>query len=91
MPLIKGKGKKAISANIKELVTSKPGKTRAKGIATMVKKGMSPAKAKQRQAVAIAMSKSGMGYSKDRQTHKGMPKHKMEIYSQNKQIPKKKR
>ena len=59
MPLKKGSTKKVIKSNIKELITSKPGKERAKGINTLAKKrGISPAKAKQIQAVAIAYSKS---------------------------------
>jgi hypothetical protein len=60
MPLKKGKSKKVVSENISELMTSKPGKTRAKGIATSAKKrGISKKKAKQEQAIAIAMSKAG--------------------------------
>ena len=60
MPLKKGKTKKVISSNISELVTSKPGKTRAKGIKTLAKKrGITPKQAKQKQAIAIALSKAG--------------------------------
>lgn len=59
MPLKSGKSNKVVSANIKELMTSKPGKNRAKGIATLAKKrGISKKSARQKQAVAIAMSKA---------------------------------
>lgn len=59
MPLKSGKSKKVISENIKELTTSKPGKTRAKGIATLAKRrGISKKKAQQTQAQAIAYNKA---------------------------------
>lgn len=65
MPLKKGKSKKVISANIAELITSKPGKTRAKGVATLAKKsGISKKEAQRRQSVAIALSKAGKTKSK---------------------------
>ena len=58
MPLKKGKSKKAISANISELM-KKPGKPRAKAIRTLSKKlGISEEEAKRKQAVAIALSKA---------------------------------
>lgn len=60
MPLKKGKSKATVSANISELVKTKPSKTRAKGIATLAKRrGISKKKAQQKQAIAIAMSKAG--------------------------------
>lgn len=60
MPLKKGSSKKVVSKNISELMHGKPGAARAKGIATLAKKrGISPAKARQKQAIAIAMSKAG--------------------------------
>lgn len=56
MPLKKGKSKKAISANIHELMNA-PGKTRAKAIKTIAEKSGLPMKeAQRRQAVAIALS-----------------------------------
>lgn len=59
MPLKSGKSPKTIKSNIKELVSSKPGKTRAKGIKTLAKKlGVPPKVAKVKQAVAIAYSKA---------------------------------
>ena len=61
MPLQKGKSKKVISANIKELTKKKGvGKSRKKSIATLSKRrGVSKAKAQRLQAVAIALSKAG--------------------------------
>tara|TARA_B100000424_G_C22945714_1_gene503412 strand:- start:16330 stop:16533 length:204 start_codon:yes stop_codon:yes gene_type:complete len=60
MPLQKGKSKKVISANIKELTKKKGvGKSRKKAISTLAKRrGISPAKAQRLQAVAIALGKS---------------------------------
>ena len=56
MPIIKSKSKAAVGKNISELVKSKPGKIRAKGIATSAKKrGVSKKKAQQTQAIAIAL------------------------------------
>jgi len=60
IPLLKGKSRKTISSNIKELVTTKPGKARAKGIKTLAKKrGISTAEAKRTQAIAISFAKAG--------------------------------
>ena len=65
MPLKKGSSAKIIKANISELVMSKPGSARKKGIATLVKKtGLSPKKAKVKMAVAIAYSKAGKSKKK---------------------------
>lgn len=59
MPIKSGKSKKTISKNIKELVSSKPGKSRKKGIATLAKRrGISKKKAKLLQAQAIAYNKA---------------------------------
>ncbi len=59
MPLKLGKSKKTIKSNIKELIGSKPSKSRARGIATLAKKrGISKKRAKAIQAVAISYSKS---------------------------------
>ena len=56
MPIIKSKSKAAVGKNISELVKSKPGKTRAKGIATLAKKrGITKKKAKQVQAIKISL------------------------------------
>lgn len=60
MPLKKGKSKKTIKANIKELLSSKSSKKRAKAEKTYAKKtGKSPKKAKQTLAIVIALSKAG--------------------------------
>lgn len=64
MPLKKGSSKKTMQANMRELMTGKPGKTREKAIKTMMKKGMSHKEAMQKQAVAIAMSKAGKSKKK---------------------------
>jgi hypothetical protein len=59
MPLKKGKSKKVLKANIKELISTTPSKSRAKGIKTLAKRrGISEKKAKIKQAVAIAYSKA---------------------------------
>lgn len=56
MPLKKGKSQKAISANIRELLTT-PGKTRTKAVKTIAEKaGISTKEAQHRQAVAIALA-----------------------------------
>lgn len=60
MPLAKGTSKKVIAKNVKELVKSKPSKTRAKAVATIAKKqGVTKKVAKVKQAVAIAYAKAG--------------------------------
>jgi hypothetical protein len=60
MPLKKGYSNKTISANIKELVKDKPGKTRKKAIASIAKKqGISKKEAERKQAVAIALNQAG--------------------------------
>jgi len=65
MPLKKGSSAKIIKANISELVMSKPGSARKKGIATLAKKtGLSPKKAKIKMAVAIAYSKANKSKKK---------------------------
>ena len=65
MPLKKGSSKATIAKNIKELTSSKPGKTRAKAIVTLAKKtGMTPKQAKVKMAVAIAYSKAGKSKKK---------------------------
>ena len=59
MPLKRGKSKKTISTNIKELM-KKPSKARSKGVSTLAKKqGISRKEAQRRQAVAIALSSAG--------------------------------
>jgi hypothetical protein len=59
MPLKKGSSPKIISANVRELSTSKPGAARAKAIKTIAKKeGITPKQAKVKQAVAISYSQS---------------------------------
>ncbi len=55
MPLIKSGSKKAFSKNVGELISTKPGKVRAKGIKTLAKERYIPSKrAKAIQAAAIA-------------------------------------
>jgi hypothetical protein len=57
MPILKGTSQKVRSLNIKELIKTKPGKDRAKGIRTLMKRrNLSFRKAKQLQAKAIAFS-----------------------------------
>jgi hypothetical protein len=59
MPLKRGKSKKTISKNVKELM-KKPSKARSKGINTLAKKlGVTKKEAQRRQAVAIALNTSG--------------------------------
>ena len=60
MPLKKGSSQKTISANIRELMKDKPGKTRKKAIASIaVKQGISKKEAERKQAIAIALSSAG--------------------------------
>ena len=60
MPLKSGSSRATVSSNIKELVTHKPGKIRAKAIKTIMQRtGDSEEVAKRKQAVAIAISKAG--------------------------------
>ena len=64
MPLKQGKSKKAIAANIHELM-NKPGKIRSKAIKTIAdNSGISTNKAQRRQAVAIALSTASTAYTK---------------------------
>ena len=57
MPILEGMSKKIVSKNISELVKTKPGKVRAKAIATIAKKtGVSKKTAQRKQAIAIALS-----------------------------------
>ena len=59
MPLLKGKSKKVISSNIKELVGSKPGSVRELGIQSYMKNhNVDYETAKTKMAIAIAMSKA---------------------------------
>ena len=74
MPLIKGSSKRVIGKNIKELVSSKPSRGRAKGIATLAKRrGIPFGKAKQIQAQAIAYSKAGKSRVKSKVKTKKIP------------------
>ena len=55
MPLIKSSSKKAFSKNVKELISTKPGKVRVKGIRTLAEeRNISFKKAQAIQAKAIA-------------------------------------
>ena len=64
MPLKRGKSKKTISTNIKELM-KKPSKARAKGVRTLAKRmGTTQKEAQLRQAVAIALRSAGKPLSK---------------------------
>ena len=59
MPLKRGKSKKTISKNVKELM-KKPSKARSKGVSTLAKKlGVTKKEAQKRQAVAIALNAAG--------------------------------
>ena len=59
MPLKRGKSKKAISKNVKELM-KKPSKARSNGVSTLAKKlGVTKKEAQKRQAVAIALNAAG--------------------------------
>lgn len=59
MPLLKGRSQKIRSFNIGELIKTKPGKARAKGIRTLAKRrNISRRKAKILQAKAIGMEQS---------------------------------
>lgn len=65
MPLKKGKSKKIISSNIKELMTGEMGSARRKGMESMMKeRGMSMEEAKHKQSIAIAYSKAGKSKKK---------------------------
>lgn len=60
MPIKKGSSKKTISANIRELIKDKPGKTRKKAIASIASsQGISKKEAERKQAIAIALSAAG--------------------------------
>ena len=59
MPLHKGKSKKVVGENIHELMHGEMSAARAKGVHTMMKKGMTEQQARQRMAVAISMEKAG--------------------------------
>ena len=60
MPIKKGSSQKTISANIRELMKDKPGKTRKKAIASIAaKQGISKKEAERKQAIAIALSSAG--------------------------------
>ena len=59
MPLLSGKSQKIKSFNIRELIKTKPGATREKGIRTLAKRrNISARKAKILQAKAIGMDKA---------------------------------
>jgi len=59
MPLKRGKSKKTISKNVKELM-KKPSKARSKGVNTLAKRlGVTKKEAQRRQAVAIALNAAG--------------------------------
>lgn len=58
MPILKGKSQKVKSFNIRELIKSKPGAVRAKGIRSLARRrNISLRKAKILQAKAIGMAK----------------------------------
>ena len=64
MPLKRGKSKKTISKNVKELM-KKPSKARSKGINTLAKKlGVTKKEAQRRQSVAIALNAAGKSRKK---------------------------
>lgn len=59
MPILKGKSQKIKSFNIRELIKTKPGAARDKGIRTLMKRrNLSFRKAKTLQAKAIGMKKA---------------------------------
>lgn len=72
MPIEQGKSEATVSRNISELMTTKPSKARAKGIATLAKRrGVSQKRAKQIQAIAIAKDtqrKAQSPIERDKQT-----------------------
>ena len=62
--LKKGKSKKTVSKNIKELM-KKPSKARSKGVSTLAKRlGITKKEAQRRQAVAIALNAAGKSRKK---------------------------
>ena len=59
MPLLSGRKTSTVFKNLATLMNEKPGKSRAKGIATLARRrGISLAEAKKTQSLAIAFSKA---------------------------------